>query len=121
MTAEWDRHAGICRVLELLGSEEQQLEYERRVPWVDITTELACVWFDDTYRADDPQYPVQFTRAELEALAAFHEFYDRRVDGLPPSQGTVRTWLASPTWREIMQKAAETLAVLRNRAASSPG
>ena len=46
-----------------------------------------------------------FTATELAALDEFHQFYDVRVDKLPESQGTVRTWLDSPVWREVMEQA----------------
>ena len=53
------------------------------------------------------------SRAELDRLAEFNRFYEQRERQLPSSEGTVRTWLASPLWREIMKKAAETLAQIR--------
>jgi hypothetical protein len=46
----------------------------------------------------------------LEALGRFHARYDRLSPRLPESRGTVRTWLDSPVWREIMAEAATTLA-----------
>ncbi len=42
----------IRNFLHLLGSEEEQLAYERNVPHVDITAELLCMWFDDFYDAE---------------------------------------------------------------------
>ena len=79
------------------------------MPHVDITVELLCQWFDDQYIPDDPFFVSCFTAAELDALAEFHRFYDERSDHLPESQGTVRTWLANPVWREVMKMAGETL------------
>ncbi len=105
----------IIELLDLLRSEEEQLEYERNVPHVDITNELLCMWFDDQYNPKFRDFDSCFTREELAALAEFHQFYDERVSKLPSSQGTVRTWLASPVWREVMQKAEYTLARLSGR------
>jgi hypothetical protein len=99
-------------MLSMLGSEEEQLAYEKAVPWVDITSELGCMWFDDTYHSDDEHFRAHFSPAELAALAAFDAFYDQRRRVLPERPGTVRTWLASPAWRDIMQKARDTLALL---------
>lgn len=99
----------ILELLQLLASEERQLVYERNVPHVDITAELVCMWFDDTYHPDDAFFTSCFSSDELAALAEFHLFYDQRNDRLPESKGTVRTWLADSSWREIMVKAQETL------------
>jgi hypothetical protein len=100
-----DRHPVILRLLRLLSSEEEQLAYERNVPHVDITAELRCMWFDDEYHPDDAFFRSCFSADELAALAEFHRFYDEQKHRLPQSQGTVRTWLASPVWREIMLEA----------------
>ena len=106
-TPNWKAH--IIELLGLLASEEQQLAYEKNVPHVDITTELVCRWFDDQYHPDDAGFISCFTPDELATLDEFHRFYDEREKQLPESQGTVRTWLASPIWREIMRKAHDTV------------
>lgn len=110
---EYDPHMSIREMLDLLGSEQEQLAYEKGVSWVDITNELVCMWFDDSYHPDDARFRQAFTAAELEALASFDSFYEARWRALPTRPGTVRTWLADSTWREIMQKAREALALLR--------
>ena len=104
-----NRKPVIVDLLRLLASESEQLDYERRVPHVDITAELLCMWFDDQHHPDDAFFRSCFTPDELAALAEFHRFYDERSEQLPESQGTVRTWLASPIWRAIMERAHETL------------
>ena len=95
-------------ILSLLASEEAQLDYEKNVPYVNITAELVCMWFDDLYHPDESWFRAEFTEDELTALAEFNRFYDDREKQLPESRGTVRTWLANPIWREIMSKAHET-------------
>ena len=104
-----NRKPQIIEILGLIASEEQQLAYERDVPHVDITAELLCMWFDDQYHPGDAFFRSCFTEDELAALAEFHQLYDERSKRLPASRGTVRNWLASPDWREIMKKAHETL------------
>jgi hypothetical protein len=105
---ESPRRKSIIELLQLFASEEQQLAYEADVPHVDITAELVCMWFNDQYDPKQPDFE-SFTPAELAALDEFHRFYDVRVDRLPESQGTVRTWLDSPIWREVMEQARRTL------------
>lgn len=99
----------IIELLQLFASEEQQLAYERDVPHVDITTELVCLWFDDLYHPRQQDFATGFTAEELAVLAEFHRLFDERVDRLPESPGTVRTWLASPIWREVMEQAQRML------------
>jgi hypothetical protein len=99
----------IIGVLEQLASETDQLDYERNVPHVDITAELLCRWFDDSYHPNDPGFRSCFTEAELLAMSEFDTFYSERTGLLPKSNGTVRTWLASPVWREVMHQASQTL------------
>jgi hypothetical protein len=110
MTPNPTRREQIRDRLELLASEERQLTYERNVPHVDITGELICMWFNDLiYDLEDIRADASFSADERAALEQFHQFYDARVKQLPESQGTVRTWLASPAWREVMQSARTTL------------
>ncbi|HRH37822.1 MAG TPA: hypothetical protein PK760_05725, partial [Flavobacteriales bacterium] len=104
-----DRKPVIIDLLDLIASEERQLTYEHDVPHVDITNELVCMWFDDLYHPDDAFFVSCFSTDELIALGEFHLFYDQRDELLPESKGTVRTWLADRSWREIMGKAQETL------------
>ena len=96
-------------MLQILGSEEQQLAYEHDVPHVDITVELLCLWFDDLYHGMTPSDDSTFYGTELAAISEFHRFYDERTSQLPESRGTVRTWLANPVWQEIMEQARRTL------------
>ncbi|MBI5380584.1 MAG: hypothetical protein HZA31_01665 [Opitutae bacterium] len=109
MTTTPSRREQISELLQLLASEEEQLAYERNVPHVDITAELVCMWFDELYDAKHVATDFTFSDNERAVLAEFHQFYDARVDRLPESQGTVRTWLASPVWREVMEQARRTL------------
>jgi len=103
------RRKQVIELLQLFASEEQQLAYERDVPHVDITVELVCMWFDDQYHPRQRHFESCFSPNELAALDEFHRFYDDRVDRLPESLGTVRTWLACPIWREVMKQAQRTL------------
>ena len=96
--------------LQLLSSEPEQTEYEQAVPNVDITSELISIWFDQTYHPEDQQYRGAFSDAELDSLRAFHEIFDGAVDQLPQSQGTIKNWLNTSTWTEVMKKAESTLA-----------
>ena len=98
----------VIEQLEMLASEEQQLEYEANVPHVDVTVELVSGWFDDSYHPEASDFCACFTADELAALRSFTKFYDDRRKNLPKSSGSVRTWLANHLWRQVMDEAAQT-------------
>jgi hypothetical protein len=106
------RREQIREVLALLASEDQQLAYERDVPHVDITVELVEVWFSDLFHGTNPGKWLEdrtLAESELAAISEFHRFYSERMPQLPISGGTVRTWLTSPVWRDVMTQAEKTL------------
>jgi hypothetical protein len=98
--------------LEILATEMEQVEYEKRVPHVDITQELLCGWFNDSYHPDDDEFKSHFTPVELAAMAAFNAFFDERIALLPESYGTVQNWLKCHVWREVMFEAQKTLTLI---------
>jgi hypothetical protein len=100
----------VVEELQLLSSEREQLDYESKVPNVDITAELVSGWFDDSYHPDDPQFKGCFSSNELAALAKFSALFNERRKVLPKSNGTVRSWLTDESWREVMNEAASALA-----------
>jgi len=99
--------------LKVLASERQQLKYERNVPRVDITQELLCGWFDDSYHPDDAHFRSCFTEMELKAIADFNAYFDQQTARLPASTETVTTWLLSSEWRGVMNAAAKALDALQ--------
>lgn len=97
----------IIELLQLLSSEQQQLEYEENVPIAYVPDELRCMWFDDLYH---PRLIAMcFTPSEGAALARFNAVYDVEKHNLPESPESIRVWLADPTWQKIMTAASETL------------
>ena len=95
--------------LKMLASETEQLAYQRNVPHIDITSELVCGWFDDFYHPNSAQFRACFTETELLALAEFNAVFESHRTVLPKSNGTVASWLASSSWREVMSAASQTL------------
>jgi|GEM_PF-1721867 len=108
-----DRKPVLVDLLKLLATEEEQLKYEKDVPIASVSEEMICTWFDDLYWPEDRFFISCFSKEELAALNEFDRFFDEQIKLLPPSQGTIQTWLNSPVWRAIMGKAAETLQKLK--------
>lgn len=99
----------ITEQLEMLASEHEQLEYERNAPRADVTFELVCGWFDDSYHPHNNAFSSCFTVAELAALAEFNAVFERCFPNLPVSKGRIGNWHASDSWREVMSAAARAL------------
>jgi len=102
----------ICDLLELISSEEKQLEYESRVPSADVPSELVCQWFDDIYHPDSELFCQCFSPEQLDALRMFNDFYGKRTDYLPDPAEGLRAYHESAIWKEIMSEAKITLIVL---------
>ena len=100
----------VVEELQLIASEPEQREYQRKVPHIDVTAELASGWFDDAYHPSDPQFTSCFSEAELAALARFNQCYTEVLPLLPKRAGTVESWLATESWRTVMREASATLA-----------
>jgi len=103
--------------LQLLSSIEEQLEYQRNVPHVNITGELICAWFDDSYWPEDKIFIAGFSEEELKAMAKFNEVYENvlasnRVEELPQ----ITTLVQTPEWAHLAQAAREALNVFRHQA-----
>ena len=115
-----DCHHAIVDVLRLLSSADEQLAYERRVPQISVTDELLSIWFDDKYLPDDRTFRGCFSDSELQAMAAFNDYFDERADRLPDPSNGVAEWLKDENWRQVMHGATELLAILREREPREP-
>lgn len=97
-------------LLQLLASKEKQDEYQKNVPHVNIAQELICMCFDDFYY-DGTHLKNYFNDEETKILKEFHEYYEERVKRLPNSYAEF--WHSS-LWKEIVQKAEETLKKIKS-------
>ena len=96
-------------VLDLLASKEEKTKYEQNVPIANVSAELICMWFDDTYHPDSKQHREAFSAKEQQMLSEFNDFYDSRVARLPK---TLEAMHKNPLWDEIVKKARATIATI---------
>lgn len=103
--------------LEILSSIEEQLEYQRNVPWVNITVELVCFWFDDDYHPKNKIFLSAFSEKELQAMSDFNEVFEQI---LAPMQGdyfpAITKLVKTTEWKRLVQAAHDTLDVFEHRA-----
>lgn len=98
----------VINTLQLIASYKEQLEYQRKVPWINVATELVNQWFCDFYHPDFPQFEAEFSQEELVSLAGFNTLYDLCVSVLPNSIAELHK---SAAWAKVAASAGEVLRV----------
>ena len=106
-----DFRARIIEALDLLSSSKKQLEYALSLPNVSVSSELVCLWFDDTYIPDDA-FKRCFSNEELDAMAIFDNDFETRHKLLPENVG-INELLENENWQQIMHQARRMLVVLQ--------
>src|SRR4051794_32824743 len=70
---------------ETAASYEQQRRYQEAVPFVNVVTEIVCMWGDDHVPQGWQSWflPPVFTPEEIEAVARFDKMLHAVADALP--------------------------------------
>ncbi len=68
--------ANVIENLETLASPELQLKFQADVPFVNISVELACNWFDGSYLPEYEEFIAAFSAAEVKAMADFNAIFN---------------------------------------------
>jgi len=107
----------IIDYLELASSFDEQREYQDRVDWVSVPTEVINQWQDSV--GDHPKSyewdTSVFTGEELEALTTFHQVWDRVAEALPDPLPPLAEVQKLEAWTDLKQAAEECLRVLAKR------
>lgn len=106
------RRKNVIEHLQLLASAQEQREYQRNVPFVNITVELSCMWFDGYFcpEAKEQLSPV-FSERESEALREFDRVFDSVTE---PWSGAgdvpeLEDFMRTPQWERMSQAATVAL------------
>ena len=102
MDISQDYRQSVKGLIELLSSEEQQLQYKDSLSVGDPAAELVCMWFDDTYHPETDLFQRAFTTSEAQLLESFNIMYSKCLDKLP---NTLEKYHQSPQWKHIMSEA----------------
>lgn len=107
----------IIDYLELMTSQEDQEEYQRKVPYVNIPSELINQWEDWVPRTIPKGYYAEpvYTPAEAEAILAYHKTWDSVADRLPPGRQSLEEFVQTAEWRELRDAAVKALSVFQPR------
>ena len=96
----------VIDTLELLESKEKQLEYQQKVPYADVSSELFCRW-DGAYIPDSPHNGKAFTAEELSALNAFNQIFEKVSESTPENLPPIEDFIKTSDWQQL-RDAAET-------------
>ena len=97
--------------LQTLASPAAQLKFQRDVPFVNVSVELICNWFDGHYFPDAPEFVALFSEDEWKALAEFSALFDEvtaKFDGA--NYPEIEELLRSTSWQRVIEAAKIALA-----------
>ena len=108
----------IVEYLRLLCSAEEQLEYQYNVPYVNVTVELVCIWFDDCYHPENNFFSSSFSNIELEAMANFNQAFDTIATSSLQGEEIpqIELFISTPEWTRLSRAASIALCAFENKA-----
>ena len=105
----------LLRVLRLLTSREEQLRYQRAVPFVPVTVELFCQWAACyEHKRDKPWFLQVHPDAELAALDSFQCVVTTVRAELPDRLPPIEDFITMPQWERLASGAAAALTVIES-------
>ena len=108
MEAQSEFRGLILDVLELIADRDAQLEYQQKVPYVDVAGELFEQW-DDAYHPTHPPFVSQFSGREFVALEAFASLIDRVANETPRQLPPLAEFMKSEHWKRLSNAARVAL------------
>ncbi|MCJ8166594.1 hypothetical protein MKJ04_17245 [Pontibacter sp. E15-1] len=104
----------VLEVIELWSSKEEQLEYQKNVPFVDVSSELFGHW-ETIYNPDDKLFRMAFNESELKMLADFQDVLDRETTRVTPYHvPNIEHFVYTLEWREINNAAIKLRDKVKN-------
>ena len=97
----------IIEALELFSSKEEQLDFQLRVPYVDVSTDLFWDWESD-YIIDQEWFRAAHSVVELQAMANFNQTLEEiyvDVEKIPP----IREFVLTAEWKRLSEAATSAL------------
>ena len=96
--------------LHLLASTKEQVKFQRQVPFVNISNELVCNWFDGSYHPVDEAFCGAFSEAELKTLAKFNQVFDHVLSSFEePNMPEIQALIQTDQWKRLSKAATNTL------------
>jgi len=102
--------ANVISVLKFISSREAQLKLKREAPFVDVVSEVFCMWADDIYVfAARDSFRSAFCAAELSAITVFDKALEAIADATIDKNPSLNEFLAMPEWQRLAEAARKAL------------
>lgn len=102
----------IEEVLELISSHEAQVEYQRKIPSVSVSTEIFSQW-EDWYHPGSSSFDEAFDDTTLSVLAEFNQVFEAVCDETPQILPPLEEFITTPAWTRYRDGARKALASMR--------
>ncbi|MEZ5372414.1 MAG: hypothetical protein R2704_06690 [Microthrixaceae bacterium] len=107
----------IIEYFDFVSSYEAQVDYEKRVPFVNVPYEVIDLWEDSV--PPPPRAPVDdlsvFSPAELREINLFQPVWDAAADAIGQDFPTVAFVQSLPEWHRLRERAISAALVFRER------
>jgi hypothetical protein len=107
----------VIEYLDLAASFEQQRQYERDVPFVNVPYEVINSW-EDNFPKDpriDANLLAVYSPSEVKAIRHFHAVWVAAADALPNDYPTLAEVRELPEWEQLRRAAASTGMIFAER------
>lgn len=107
----------IMGYLQLVSSAAQQKDYQRRVPDVNVPTELICSWEDwmPVEKGAQEFAPPVYSAEEREAIDRYGRTWEAVAAATPKDMPSLKEFIGTPEWERLKQTAEEALDVSQRR------
>ncbi|MFT6555732.1 MAG: hypothetical protein ACJAZ5_002926 [Alloalcanivorax venustensis] len=107
----------IMEYLQLVTSAAQQKDYQRRVPDVNVPTELICSWEDWMPVEEGAQEfaPPVYSAEECEAIERYGRSWEAIVAATPEEMPSLEEFIGMPEWERLKQAAEDALSAFQRR------
>jgi len=103
--------------LELAASYDKQRQYQDAVRFVNVVTEMVCMWANDHVPEGWRKWllPPVFTPEEIEAVARFDKVLNAVADAFQGQMPSLAEVIGTEPWERLRLAAEESLKVLQAR------
>ena len=98
----------VINLLKLWGSIDEQLKYQKNIPFADVSSELFCQWIDDIH-INTSDFQQAFSHDELIALEIFNDVISGIADRTPNQLPSIEEFVKTKEWSVVHYAACEAL------------
>lgn len=107
--------SNVFDILRIIASKDEQLEWQKNVPYAAVSDELFCHWESDYQDVQGQMWFIDaFTAEELKLLHSFDECLESVATRTPQTLPFNEDFVLTSEWRELNSAAARTLARLKD-------